>query len=285
MSFGHPCYQRMSKTHAVLLLTLFLFLLPNQSGLVNPKCNITQSFIAAQLSDIPTNQSITMMLNGHSLGTSINATLVFGFQFDSTDNEYKIGFYQQYLSISDSPFFLRALGLGYDEMREYPFAYTTGGIITDYWYNHTPNWTSKRPYLTWTEKSRWGGYLGPISEENMTHLSTAGDIVEFENLTIYYEDGSSSLCGPELITLGVNFTRTDSEWVVQYLISSSTLKGVVIDESRVTIQLIRADQVSIVFISLVSGGIALAVITITVCKKRKSIFTIKTHESSSIEPI
>lgn len=275
----------MSKTHAALFLTLFLFLLPIQSGCAVSESNITQSFRAAPLQDIPNNQSITMMLNGHPLGNSINATLVFGFRFDSTENEYKIGFSQQYLSISDSPLFLRALGLGYDEMREFPFAYTTEGMITDYWYNHTPNWTSKRPYLTWTEKSRWGGYLGPISEENMTHLSMAGDFVEFENLTIYYEDGSSSLCGPELITLGVNLTKTDSEWSVQYVISTSTLEGVTIDESRVTIQLTKADQVSIVFISMLSGGIVLVIITIVIYKKRESIVRTKTHESSSISPV
>jgi hypothetical protein len=281
----HTGLPQLPKICVVFLLALSLFLLPNPSGNVYSEYNITPSFRIAQLSDIPDNQSITMVLKGHPLGNSINATIVFGFRFDSINDVYTIGFSQQYLRISSSHVFLRALGLGYDEMREYPFAYTTEGIITDFWKNHTPNWTSRRPYLTWTEESRWGGYLGPISEDNMTHLSMAGDIVEFENLTIYYEDGTSSLCGPELITIGVNFTRTDSEWVVQYLISSSTLEGVTIEESQVTIQMIRADRVSIEFISVLSGGIVLVIITITIYKKRKTIVGTKTPESSSIEPI
>jgi hypothetical protein len=43
-------------------------------------------------------------------------------------------------------------------------------------------------------------------------LQLEGDIVEFENLTIHFDDGSLFLCGPRLIAVGVNFTQQNGEW-------------------------------------------------------------------------
>ena len=84
----------------------------------------------------------------------------------------------------------------------------------------------------------------------MTHLTMAGDIVEFENLTIYFDDGSSFLCGPRLITVGVNFTRQDDEWQVEYLLNSSNSQNIIFHESALTVHLQEMDPISIPFLGL-----------------------------------
>jgi len=199
-------------------------------------------------------------------GNQIEATLEYGFQYDNTSMTYLIGFSQQYLTIETSMIFARASGLGYDEMREYPFAYTEDGMITDYWVNHTPNWISRRDYAAWTPVTRSSGYLGPITEENMTHLTKAGDIIEFENLTIYFDDGSSFLCGPRLITVGVNFTQQNDNWQCEYLLYSSDSQNTQIQDSELTIHLQEMDPISIPFLGF-SFVIVVAVVLSLICHR------------------
>ncbi|TFG27832.1 hypothetical protein EU528_12180 [Candidatus Thorarchaeota archaeon] len=244
----------------IVILLIALFLIPSS----NLATNISFSknlgpFDTAEISNLP-NATVTIDLFGVLFGNQIEAKLNYGFRYDNTSMTYAIGFSQQYLTITNSIIFTRSSGLGYDEMREYPFAYTEYGMITDYWLNHTPNWVSRREYAAWTSLDSVGGYLGPISEENMTHLTKAGDIIEFENLSIYFDDGSSFLCGPQIITVGVNFTQQNGEWQVEYILESSDSQNTQIYESELVIYLPLVDPISLPFI----GGVSFAVLVVIV---------------------
>ncbi|TFH03476.1 MAG: hypothetical protein E4H14_16635 [Candidatus Thorarchaeota archaeon] len=254
-------YKNAFRLVIVILLITLISSNPN-SSLTKYKqpSNNFDSFDMAEISDLP-NASITINILGTMFGNQIEAKLDYGFRYDNTSSLiYGIGFSQQYLTIENSIIFTQASGLGYDEMREYPFAYTDSGMITDYWLNHTANWISRRKYAAWTSLAAYGGYLGPISEENITHLTKVGDIIEFENLTIYFEDGTSFLCGPRVITVGVNFTQQNGEWEVEYLIDSSDSQHTLIQESEMTIYLSKSDPISTPFI----GGVSVAFVIVII---------------------
>jgi hypothetical protein len=243
----------------ILLLIPFFINTDSYIGVCKLSSNSVNSFKTTEISNLP-NASVTINILGALFGNQIEARLEYGFRYDDTSMTYSIGFFQQYLVIENSIIFTHTSGLGYDEMREYPFAYTDNGMVTDYWVNHTPNWISRRKYAAWTSLNAIGLYLGPISEENMTHLTKAGDIVEFENLTIYFDDGSSFLCGPRIITVGVNFTQQDGEWQVEYLLESSDSQNTQIHESELVIYLPSVDPISLPFI----GGVLFVVIVVIV---------------------
>ena len=246
------------------LLMILLFSSHNTcSGLDSSPSRNSSSLSTAEISNLP-NASITINILGALFGNQIEGVLDFGVQYDNIAMMYLIGFHQQHLVIKDSMLFTRATGLGYDEMREYPFVYTDDGVITDCWVNHSASWISRRKYAAWTPHDSSGGYLGPITEENMTHLTKAGDIVEFENLTVYFDDNSSFVCGPRLITVGVNFTHQDDEWRVEYILGSSDSQNTIFHESVLTVHLQMMDPISIPFIGF-SFVIVIAIVASFTC--------------------
>jgi len=139
-------------------------------------------------------------------------------------------------------------------MREYPFFYTSSGELFDYTLTPYPSWISRRHYAAWTDVFRASGYLGPISEDNITNALYCGDIIEFENLTIYFEDGSSFVCGPRLITLKANFSKSAENWDTQVTIQTSDNQG-----NLVEIALRYSEPLSPL---LPATGIAVGVITL-----------------------
>ena len=198
--------------------------------------NFDNHFIIPKAIDIDNlpSASINMLLVGGPLGNNINATITVGF---SLSDNYSLGFQQEFLGINTGPATVKAVGLGYDEMREYPFFYTSSGELFDYTLTPYPSWTSRRHYAAWTALNTIELYLGPISEDNITNALYCGDIIEFENLTIYFEDGSSFVCGPRLITLKANFSKSVEMWETQVTIQTSDDQGVTIEENLVEIDL------------------------------------------------
>ncbi len=215
-----------------------------------------ENSIASTIDHLPS-ASINTFLIGGALGNNINATITIGFTFNNAC--YSLGFQQEYLRINTGPAAVKAVGLGYDEMREYPFFYTSNGELFDYTLTAHPSWTSKRLYPAWTEVDRAFASLGPISEDNITNTLYCGNIIEFENLTIYFDDGNSFVCGPRLITLKANFSKNTEGWDTQVTIQTSDNQGVTIEENLVEIALRYSEPLSPL---LPVTGIAVGVISL-----------------------
>lgn len=219
------------------------------------------TWTASLIEDLPS-ATISMMIIGGQLGNTINATLTIGFY--SEGGEVGIGFRQELLRISSGPVYARAVGLGYDEMRERPFFYTIHGNVTNPALPPSP--VSSRQHAGWTVSEWCGAWTGPISEQNITEATFCGDIVEFENLTVYFEDGSSFVCGPNVITLGANFTRTEDVWNTSVIIETSDAQGISVDNNVVTISLRYSEPISS---TVTVATIAIvAVVAVVLCFKR-----------------
>jgi hypothetical protein len=162
-----------------------------------------------------------------------------------------VGFGQERLIVENGLVSVAVTGLGYDEMRKYPFIYYEDAVVYDFWKNGFPTWISYKPYPVWTETHEMTTYNGPISPENVSMLVKTGDIVEFENLTIYFDDGSSFVCGPQLITMGMNFTQTETGWTIQQILNVSDQSGVTIGDDSITISLRGSVPLHTVFLGLI----------------------------------
>ena len=227
----------------ILILSIGLSGVPLANQLKISEVWVGQSHVKASniianddIIDTLPSASISLFLDGGFPGTTINATLSFGFS-EFGDGDMGVGFEQEYLVVENSVGAVAVTGLGYDEMREYPFIYYEDGVFSDYWTDGNPSWISFRPYAAWTETSAIGLWLGPIPSENITRLTKTGDIIEFENLTVYFEDGSSFVCGPRLITVGVNFTQQEGVWETNMILEVSNETGVTIGGDNITVVL------------------------------------------------
>jgi hypothetical protein len=206
----------------------------------------------SELENLPSS-TVAIMVSGGPLGSYINATLSFHFIFDDF---FSLGFEQEYLEIRDGLFSSPVLGLGYDEMREYPYFYTERGELFDHRKKPAPSWASRRFYAAWTEMDKAGYYLGPISDENISKATVAGDIVEFENLTVYYADSSSRRVGPQLITVGVEFSHEDGDWSIEHTVNASDEGGVIIEAQQIHVPLQHFEPVGrISIVALVAMGL------------------------------
>ena len=206
------------------------------------------TWIARLMGDLPS-ASISMLLVGDSPGNILNATITIGFYFNG--DCVGIGFHQELLHISTEPAYVRAVGLGYDEMREYSFFSTIHGNVIDH--SLIPSVVSHRHYAAWTESEWFGTWTGPISEQNITEATFYSDIIEFENLTVYFEDGSSFVCGPQLISLAANFTRTGEMWNTNITIETSDAEGISIDNDVVTISIRYPESIStILYVTIIT---------------------------------
>ncbi len=190
------------------------------------------SWVARQIEELPST-SISMLLTGDLPTNTINATITFGFY--SIGPRVGIGFHQEFLNISTDPGYSRAVGLGYDEMREYSYFSTIHGNVYDN--RLIPIVVNQRQYAAWTESQWFGTYTGFISEQNITEATLCTVSIEFENLTVYFEDESTFVCSSQLITLATTFTRTGEIWDTDVSIETSEEEGIYIDNNVVTISI------------------------------------------------
>ena len=198
--------------------------------------------IGKQIEDLPS-ASITMLFVGDSPGNNINATITIGFY--SNGNSTGIGFHQELVNISTESGYVQPIGLGYDEMREHSFFSTIHGNVTVN--TLSSDVVSHRHYAAWTESEWFGTWNGPISEQNISEAIFCGDIIQFENLEVYFEDGSSFVCNPQFITLAAIFTRTGELWNTSITITTSHAEGISIDNNVLTISIRYPQSISTAF--------------------------------------
>ena len=275
------------KSVAALILVLFIGLsgVPPANQLNISEVWVGQSHV--QTSNIIANDdiidtlpsaSISLFLEKGPLSTGINATLTFGFSQNDWLYNYNIisvGYIQEYLSVSNGIGAVPVVGLGYDEMREYPFMYFNTGVFLNHWVNRTPVWTSFRPYPAWTEEFGVETYTGMADpdkpSQNASQIITAGDIIEFENLTVYFEDDTSFVCGPRLIRVGVNFTqREERVWEVNKILEVSNETGVTIGGDSMTVVLQGQVPLHPVFlVTVVTIPITVTLVGIAIIYRRR----------------
>ena len=83
-------------------------------------------------------------------------------------------------------------------------------------------------------------------------------------MTIYFQDGTSFVCGPQIITLGVNFTKDDGCWSTHYIIESSPPENATTLENGLLISLVQSDPISIPFVVIM---MALVIVVLLSYKK------------------
>ena len=199
--------------------------------------------ISKQVEDLPS-ASIKMMFVGDMPGNSIDATITIGFY--SIGDHLGIGFHQELINISAESGYVPAMGLGYDEMNEHSFFTTFNGNVSSN--TLLSDVVSHRNYAAWTESHWFGTWNGPFSEQNITDAILWGDIIQFEDLTVYFEDGSSFVCNSHLITLSAIFTKTGESWDSDIIITTSDTEGITIDNGVVTISIRYPEVTSPIFL-------------------------------------
>jgi hypothetical protein len=285
------------KTFVVLIIALFIGIsgiLPLDLAIMgNPsKCNYPpQDYhlrVTNTTNDTLPSARVGLFLESGLLSTGVNATLTFGFSEDDWPlyHNIMIGFRQERILIGNWILSIPVAGIGYVEMREYPFMYFNTGVFFNDWINRTPLLRSYRPYPGWTDRGGMETYTGitppEASPQNASQILTAGDILEFENLTIYFDDGSSFVCGPQLITVGMNFTQTDTGWTIQRVLNVSDPSGVTIGDDSITISLRGSVPLHPVFLGLIITVPAVVIVG-TVWWRRRRLQSEKSETEESDE--
>jgi hypothetical protein len=185
----------------------------------------------------------TIIVQSGTDGTRAIADLEFGFRkhkIQSTSGEisyhYTIGYKRDFLEVRNGFNKSGVAGLGYTEIRVYSFAYLGETKLFDNRDEESPDgFSTNQP--DWTTDSAEGSHIGPIRQENLTHLTNAGVILELIDFSIYFNDGSNFVCGPSILTVGVNFTRSENEWIIDYIYDASDNESVIFTPASVSIQL------------------------------------------------
>jgi hypothetical protein len=157
------------------------------------------------------NVTFDIIITDGPVGSRITAPVTIFLEPIYSENEVDLGMQLELLTIRNAPAACEIAGLGFDELREYPLTYLNSTPDYDYGITGNPQWRSFRPYAAWTEKGGFGLAV-MLFPDKWDHLTLAGDVVEFENLTIYLANGQSIRCGPDIIRVAANFTRTPDGW-------------------------------------------------------------------------
>jgi len=240
---------------------------------LNASYELVITGIARQIEDLPS-ASVRLLLVGEDPEDVVNATITIGFY--SNGNRIGIGFHQKVLHTTNGSSSIAAIGLGYDELREYSHFSTTQGDVIDNTLN--PGCVSHRHYAAWTASEWSGTWNGPISDENITDAIFCSDIIEIENLRVYFEDGSSSICGPQLIRLTINFTKTGEIWNTDIAIETSSSDGVSIENEVLTIPIRFPEYLSPVFYLTLISTIAIVIVVVGVFYLKGIRNTVEYHD-------
>lgn len=183
--------------------------------------------------------NLSVLLLSQSLTPILEGSLGFGFVQPATDLPILLVGYESYpLKVMNEPDKAEIIGLGYVRMRTHAFAYLGAELLFDTWANKTPfSVIDGFVVPMWSIVEGRSSHSGPISLDNVSQLTQVGYKIEFENLTVCFNDDSSFLCGPTNLTLGVNFTQEAGIWSFETILESSSAENVAIDERRVLITL------------------------------------------------
>lgn len=177
---------------------------------------------------------LTIIIDSDSQGTQIVGNLEFGFKNDTID--FPIGVFEDWLQIRNGVNKTDAIGIGYNRLGYYYFAYLGETRLHDSWENKTSSTSSSSDTVEWSPMSKSGMHIGPIRESDLENLTMAGFVLEYESLKVFFKDGTSVACGPTTLALGVNFTLVDDEWNVEYIFEASSMENVQFGTNSVTIQ-------------------------------------------------
>lgn len=178
---------------------------------------------------------IQLIIEGPPSGSSITGTLDFGFGEWIGEDVVGIGYSEVSIITHHSDLYMDISGIGCDMMREYVFAYTHEGELFDNLKSGIPSGEYPRNSWPWDSENHATTYTERFNETILSELVFVGFVIEYENLTARYDDGSFVVCGPRYLTLGVNFTMSDGNWNVERIFTSSTSDGVEISSSSITV--------------------------------------------------
>ena len=180
---------------------------------------------------------VQLTIEGLPSGSSITGTLDFGFGGWEGEDVVGIGYSESSIVTDHSDLYIDIVGIGCEMMREYVFAYTSEGVLFDDLQSGIPSGESPRNSWPWDAENYVSTYTERFNETMLAELTSVGFVIEYEDLTAHYEDGSSVICGPSYVTVGVNFTRSEDTWNVERIITSSSADGVEIDSGSITLSL------------------------------------------------
>ena len=269
---------------AILLFALFYFIVISEHNPQNLKIdfpvdngtipNYTQSDI--NTSPLPTTE-IEICINEGAFGGSITGVLGFGFGGWENEDAVGIGWLEKNIFVTHSELFMDPVAIGCDEMRVYIFAYTEDGELFDSFRDGQASCEYYRNNWPWGKNDRIvEAYGEKIDEDTLSQLTFAGCIIEYENLTIHHEDGSMLTGGPQVVSIGVNFTKTEGTWFVHNLIATSDEDGVTVSNDRIEILIESTAPLRLQFVGL---AVALPIVILTIIlfikKKRGSAISSK----------
>ncbi|MDH4214539.1 MAG: hypothetical protein OEV85_11510 [Candidatus Thorarchaeota archaeon] len=183
---------------------------------------------------------LTIIIDSGSQGTQIVGNLEFGFLNDTID--FPMGVFTERLQIHNGFNKTDAVGIGYDELKYYSFAYLGETRLYDDWENRTASASASSGSVEWDSDSKFGMHIGYIRESDLNNLTMAGFILEFHTLKVYFKDGTNFACGPTTLALGVNFTLVDDEWIIEYIFEASSMDDLQFGTDSVTIQFTQVIQ-------------------------------------------
>ncbi len=258
----------------LITVALVLPLMAPPGAILGDRAESSGSHPITLVNNLP-EQTVSMLFDGCQLGTRMNVSITFGLKNQFTQPvTFGVGAFCQPLQVENGQLASAVVGIGYLELREYPFLYVNGSARFDFWKDKVPSWSSRRNRVVWTQDTgAFGVSNGILEDGNISLVDFAGDIFEFENLTVFFRNGPSSIMGPKLITVGMNFTHIANGWVSHTIFSSSGNDTRVDNEYVYEITSFTRVPLNYPVVILTIGiGIVLSVIILDEMKEQKKYF-------------
>lgn len=182
--------------------------------------------------------SINLILISNVLtGTKILATL--NYMLAVSEEFVMVCQYHGHLIVYNGIGSASVVGLGWDEMRHYTFVNFSENVGWNHWKTQSPGWITFRPDRpAWTTTGVELDGSGITYKENLTRIRYTGYVSEIEDLAVYFDDGTSFLCGPHIITVGMNFTQIgENVWETESILEVSDDANVTIEENNMIIKM------------------------------------------------
>ncbi len=182
--------------------------------------------------------SVNIIIDDYVAGTKVNATI--SFEFMDFGDSYGVGYEQQFIQVTNGGDAVPVGGISYSERREYSFAYLGADKLFDRLIEEEPDCTTNNPDypdIVWDIGSKESQYVGPIWIDNMSQLSHAGYVLQYDDMTLCFENDEFLVLGPKVMTVGVNFTHFDAEWSAQLIFDVSESAGITRDAWTITVDL------------------------------------------------
>ncbi|MFW9804834.1 MAG: hypothetical protein ACFFFC_19415 [Candidatus Thorarchaeota archaeon] len=182
--------------------------------------------------------SVSIIIDDEIAGTNVNATI--SFEFMDLGESYGIGYEQQFIQVTNGGDAVPVGGISYGQRREYSFAYLGAEKLFDHLIEEEPDCITNNPDypdIAWDIHSKESQYVGPIWIDNMSQLSHAGYVLQYDDMTLCFENDEFLVLGPAVMTIGVNFTHFDAEWSAQLIFDVSESAGIIRDAWTIAVDL------------------------------------------------